>query len=126
MEELYVAYYLHRPVGEVRILKCGLYYDIACSCYMEREAVYRLHMDNHCLGTLIPEQGIWQLIVRKSCRCLQNYDPIFTIKCDEINNEEGVFIPLQNGEPISFLHRILEARFYQNDGVSGIWLPNEK
>ena len=115
-------------VGKLTIEKSGLYYRFICRCRPGSDTVYRLVAQYETsripVGVLVPD-GLGICLDKKlpakhfpeerAAFCLVPQHPEF----------QGLFVPLSPEEPFAYLSRLKDAFLTQQNGVTGIYIPNK-
>ena len=115
-------------VGKLQIEKVGLYYRFVCRCRQNSDSVYRLvaqyETNRIPLGVLVPE-GLGTGLDRKlPVKQFPEGEPTFLIV--PVHPQlQGLFIPLSPEEPFAYLSRLKDAFLTEQNGVTGIFLPNK-
>lgn len=114
MEDTYIVEYRNKTIGNVHLQPIGMYYKLTCLCKPDKPGKYVLYVKTtagcYRLGLLIPSFGVYSYsatIARN--RFYTNTRSFYLICCD--------LAPLVEGQPISDLHQIMNAKLKKLDGT---------
>lgn len=113
LEGQYQVTYQDREVGNVQIVREGLYYKVSCVCQREEEQLYVLYAADDSnfvrLGILVPEGDTIRLTKKFSRKCFPGkINGMFLVAND--HTDVNVCTPLIEGKPISQVENILNMK----------------
>ncbi len=127
MDETYSVTWENHVVGQVRLIRSGLYTEILCRCNLPPGAIYRLWDcagdENINLGVLYPECESFILRRRLPNRQLSGENPVFSVW--DNGRKPMRFVPVREDEPFDYLPALMQSRFAIHDGVPGLLIPEE-
>ena len=127
MSRCYDLYFGETVIGQVTVVRQGLYDWITCTCMLPDRVMYRLwartDTDIVDLGILYPQNGSYGLNTRLPMKRLgQGRISFFAEEKDK--NEHYVF--LDEGKPFTHLQQLEYCRFAIRDGKPALKLSCEK
>ena len=125
--QIYPVFFGEEIIGEARMSREGLYYNIVCQANLQEKKIYRLflvHKEGTVdLGVLLPNQHGFSL--RKNI-------PVKNISTEEIRfviagSIHVKYIPIDDVSPFLSISNLLQARFERKDGKAYIsYSPNNQ
>ena len=126
MQETYSVKFENAIVGQVEIVRKGMFYKISCHCRLPNIGRYRLYLNNETsvfdLGVLIPNTGDYTLVTSIPMHRFGSTDVIFTVRSAQ-QVEMGVFVPVDSTKPFSLLAHLEHACYQAQNNMVGIWIP---
>ena len=116
MEENFEVFHQGRAVGNVKLIREGLYYRLICSCHMADGQIHRLCADGEKIGVLIPDRGELTLETKVAAKRI---NPGCAFSLDEPREK---FIPIHPGEAFGHLGKLRLAKLAFREGEPGIFL----
>ena len=114
-----------RTVGQVRVVKEGLYYRFSCRCSLSGEVLMSLRVcwggGEMDLGICVPMDGRFGVEKRVPCKRFGEGTPEFSLR-PRHEKLAGRFVPIYPEEPFSYLHRLEGAFLARQAGQLGIQL----
>lgn len=122
MDQIYPVTLDGIKVGQATVETQGLYYRISCRCKLPRKEIYTLCTDGEDLGILVPDGEQFCLVTRVPQKRFPQKTFLFCLlaKNDKLKTK---WIPISNGEPFDYLHRLKDARFSVTEQGPAIGLP---
>ena len=103
-------------VGNVVVIKEGLYYRICCKCNLPDRGRFRILataagniLD---LGICVPNGDAYCCVTRVPCKRFCGNAPVFTL----INGDKSEGIPIADGQPFAHLDKLNTARLRHTNG----------
>lgn len=113
---MYEIFWKGSRVGNATIYKEGLYYRINCSCNLPKTERFRVTVtdgDNtYDLGICVPAGNVYSCVASMPCKRFSGSDFIFTIT----DGAEKKVVPVDAGEPFSYLDKLSTARLQYANG----------
>ena len=113
------------PVGQVQVLREGLYLRIRCCCHLDGEVcrlLARCGEREENLGILIPKDGQFHLDTKIPAKRLGQGSCRFTVVPKKAVLA-GKFVPISPEEPFAYIERLKEAHLVRREGRMGILIP---
>ena len=111
-------------IGIAQVIPSGLYLDILCKC-CPLGGIIRIVADcggrKENIGICVPEghkMVIRTRIPKKRLEKLQGFEAVI--------ERQGEWLPIVDGKPISFLHKMVDARFHPRNGKPGFLIQQAK
>ena len=103
-----------KPVGYASVNKEGLYYRFHCSCKLQGEEFYRIHVtdgqNRKDLGICVPKGDEFTLSARVPVKQLNGKCLQFTVVQHAHNNTMNC-VPVSRESPFPYIDRLNTARF---------------
>ena len=119
-----------KNIGQVQIVRKGLYYHFFCQCSYDASSVCRLMMrcgdQTQKLGVMVPEGIFFVLKKQIPVKNIPKEKPEFFLLSEIENQETGIFVPISPDEPFEYLASLKNAVFENRDGIIGVWIPDIK
>lgn len=119
-----------KNIGQVQIVRKGLYYHFCCQCSYDETSVCRLMMrcGDHTqkLGVMVPEGKLFVLKKQIPVKNIPKEKPEFFLLSEIEKQETGIFVPISSDEPFEYLSVLENAVFENRDGIIGAWIPDIK
>lgn len=129
MEGKYVVLLNKNNVGEVCVLKQGLYYHFQCVCQFREDAVCRLMMRcrdrTEKIGVLIPDRDGFTLERKFPVKKFPQGSPEFYILRQGEKQDKGLFVPISADQPFEHLTKLKDAFLTTQNGRIGVWIPEK-
>lgn len=111
-----------KTVGNVRVIRQGLYYRFQCRCQLSGEVVCRVAVQcgntRENLGVLTPVDGGFGLETSLAVKKLEPVTPEFRVLPSR-PGAGGKFAPIFPEEPFGYIQRLKDAFLAERDGVMG-------
>ena len=131
MNMTYDVMFCGKTVGNVHLVKQGLYYHLQCSCSMISREIYRLQVqcgqERIRCGILIPENNRFVLETKIPAKKLYGDDLEFWLEnissCGNVTSHlkgEFKYIPIYPDEPFTYLTKLKHAYFEKRNAQGGI------
>ena len=130
MQGRYPIMWNGKNIGQVQVVRKGLYNHFYGQCNYNDTSVCRLMM--RCgawvekLGVMVPEGDVFILKKQIPAKNIPNEKPDFFILSEMKDEKQGIFVPISPDEPFEYLSCLKAAVFENRDGVVGAWIPNIK
>ena len=103
-------------VGNVELIREGLYYRLRCRCTVHDNEIHRLYVDGEKIGVLLPENGELVLDTKVAAKRLKE-------ECSfSLEEKERNFIPIHPEETFGYLGKLRLAKLAFREGEPGIFL----
>lgn len=126
MDVTYSVTWENRVVGQVRLVRSGLYTQLHCRCDLPAGEIYRLWISagekRMNLGVLYPEAEGFCLHRRVPTHQIPCGEPVFSIR--QKSEQPVRFVPVREDEPFAYLPLLMHSRFALRDGVPGLLIPD--
>ena len=116
MQGKYEVIYEGQAVGNVELIREGLYYRVICRCRVGDGEIHRLYAENEKLGVLIPDGDLLVLKTKVAAKRLRE-------GCSFSLDENRVeFVPIRRGEAFPKLEKVREGILGFREGEPGLFL----
>ena len=116
-------------IGNVLVMKQGLYYRFECSCKLSGEVMYDLFLeaDDHKmkLGLLMPSNGSFSLRTCLPIKHMGHGETIFYLKPRHAPIKEKIY-PVRSDEPFQYLRALENMYLRKINGEIGLALQEKK
>lgn len=128
MEGIYPIFLNQDTIGQVQVLRQGLYYRFLCRCAYHCEDVCRIMIkcsdgESLSLGVMVPEGLDFTLDKKLPVKYFTSGEPVFYIHSKEPVKEEGIFAEIIPEEPFGYLSKLKDAFLIYRNGKVGAWIP---
>ena len=121
MQQLYNLNLGEDSVGQVSVLKQGLYYVFKCIAVLPQKDSFRLwvEMKDHSvdLGLLVPASGCFELTKRMSIKSFTTEPMRFYLRQ---NKDHEIWLPIEPDVPFANIAVLGNARLKYRDGKPGV------
>ena len=118
-----------RTVGNVEVVKQGLYYRFICRCQLTGEVVCRLYVScggkRENLGVVVPMDSGFGMDTRVPVKRIGEGNPEFTL-IPKHEAPTGQFVPIIPEEPFSYIERLKTSFLVRKYGEIGILVPEDQ
>ena len=129
MEGIFDILWNGTVIGQVEVLRRGLYYHFTAACIFDENEICRLMIriqdEVMTAGIMVPENN--QFILHKKMAIKQFPDGVPEFYVPSLQGEsvasEGLFVPVSEENPFGYLHRLKSAFLTFREGKMGIWIP---
>lgn len=126
LKDTYSVYLHNKPVGEAHVTPQGLYYNISCSCDLDKNQIYEVILCGkeikQNLGILAPENGRLNLVKKMPAKRFIDSEVSFCV-VERGKQDANVFFPVCEESPFDYIDRLQDAFLSKKDGTVGICIP---
>lgn len=112
-----------RTVGNVEVVKQGLYYRFSCRCRLSGDTMHRLEVscggERQDLGICVPMEGRFGVEKKLPCKLFSRDRPEFRLLPKE-SGSRGKYVPVYPEEPFAYMTKLKNAYLEIRDGQAGI------
>lgn len=129
MVKIYDLIHQGKCIGNVKVEKSGLYYNVSCVCRPETTGIHRIIAAGNSaevdLGICVPMASEFGLETKVPIKKLGNGPLIFRIIHNDCRMRE-IFVAIHENEPFEFLSHLDCAKLIYRDGQAGVLLKQNQ